>query len=141
IKRRLKDTLELESGSNDPMAFFLVTIFLELQIQPGANISYYFSALFINPIVGFLGGYCFFRLFRYINIHLELEFQGLYPALTIGFLFLTYSSTAMLKGNGLLAVYVLGLFLGNHKIMHKKSLLNYMDGTSWLFQIGLFILL
>ncbi|EQC45017.1 transporter, CPA2 family [Bacteriovorax sp. BSW11_IV] len=138
--RKLKGLLELESGSNDPMAYFLVTIFLGL-VDKTITYETLWVDLVLNIIVGLLGGYAFSKLFLKINNSINLDFQGLYPALTMAFLFFTYAATTLLKGNGLLAVYLFGLIIANKKFVHKNALISFYDGIAWLSQIGLFILL
>lgn len=144
VSKRLKSLVEFESGSNDPMAYFLVTTFLSLYQGAGGQdegaISLWMEVI-LNPTVGLLGGYLLFKFFKFVNDRLELDFQGLYPALTVGFLFFVYSSVTQLHGNGFLAVYVFGIQLGNYKMPHKRALVAFFDGASWLFQIGLFVLL
>ncbi|MEX0798077.1 MAG: potassium/proton antiporter [Bacteriovoracaceae bacterium] len=141
VSKRLRSVIEFESGSNDPMAYLLVTVFLGYYQNPEVHLQSFGLQMIINPLVGFLGGYLLFKAFKFINDRLELDFQGLYPALTIGFLFFVYSSVTHMNGNGFLAVYVFGILLGNYKIAHKSALVTFFDGTSWLFQIGLFVLL
>lgn len=141
VKKGLRSILEFESGSNDPMAYFLVALFLGFY-QYGVPEPEYIAIQFItNPLIGLALGFLISYVFKYINDHFELDYIGLYPTLTISFLFLNYSLTTKLGGNGFLAVYIFGIFLGNNKIVHKKPLLTFFDGTSWLAQIGLFVLL
>ncbi|MCP4914733.1 MAG: potassium/proton antiporter [Oligoflexia bacterium] len=141
VYRPIKSVLEFESGSNDPMAYFLVTCFLDLYLKRmslDASLLMYFIT---NPIIGAIAGLGFYKAFKVINDKAELDFQGLYPALMIGFLFLTFSLTNKMGGNGFLAVYVFALKIGNAKIVHKNALINFFDGISWLAQIGMFIML
>ncbi len=136
-----KNLLKFESGSNDPMAYFLVTLVLGL-IQTGeyeiANISLSFL---LNPLVGIAIGWILSKLFISLNNIVNLEFIGLYPALTLSFLFLNYSIASQLGGNGFLAVYIFGLLISSKKILHKTFLYSFYDGISWLSQIGLFVML
>ena len=141
VSKNLKSVIEFESGSNDPMAFLLVSLFLGLHQSQLEFGSTSLQMIILNPLMGLAGGYFIFKLFLFINDSIKLDFQGLYPALTIGFLFLTYSLTTKLEGNGFLAVYIFALQLGNAKIVHKNALINFFDGVSWLSQIGLFIML
>lgn len=136
-----RSLLELESGSNDPMAYLLVTLFVGLyqkNIEPGWDTVW---LILLNPALGLAFGHLFYKAFKFVNDKVELDFQGLYPALMFGFVFLAYSFTTKLDGNGLLAVYVFAIQIGNSKILHKRALINFFDGISWLSQIGLFILL
>ncbi len=72
---------------------------------------------------------------------LRLEYEGLYPVLTLTLALLTYGTTASLGGNGFLAVYLAGLILGNSSFIHKKSLARFHDGLAWLMQIVMFLTL
>lgn len=141
VSRNVKSVLEFESGSNDPMAYLLVTIFLGLYQNKISFDLMSMKMIILNPLIGLVGGYLFFKIFKYVNDIVVLDFQGLYPALTLGFLFLSYSGVEALGGNGFLSVYLFGLQIGNTKILHKNTLVTFFDGVSWLFQIGLFILL
>jgi cell volume regulation protein A len=141
VSKNLKSLLEFESGSNDPMAYLLVTIFLGYFKSGILLNSDSLYLLIVNPLLGLIYGFGGYKLFKFINDKLELDFQGLYPALMVSFLFLTYSSCTELNGNGFLAVYIFAIMLGNSKILHKKVLITFFDGISWLAQIGLFILL
>ncbi len=141
IRKRVRTLLELESASNDPMTYLLVTVFLGLfQAELSSNTET-LQLIIINPVVGFIGGIAIFQLFKFINEKIELDFEGLYPALTLGFLFLTYSAVTKFDGNGFLAVYIFAIKMGNTKLNHKKSLTQFFDGLAWLSQIGLFLLL
>lgn len=141
VSKNVKSLLEFESGSNDPMAYLLVTIFLGLS-QGKYNLDFdSIKLIILNPIVGIVGGFLAYKSFKILNDSTELDFQGLYPAMTIGFVFLTYSLTTKLDGNGFLAVYIFAIQIANTKILHKKALVNFFDGIAWLSQIGLFIML
>ncbi|MCO4754968.1 MAG: potassium/proton antiporter [Bacteriovoracaceae bacterium] len=141
VSKNVKSLLELESGSNDPMAYLLVTIFLGLHQAKLSLDSEVALMVILNPLIGLILGYVLYRAFKFVNDKIELDFQGLYPALMFGFVFLTYSVTTRLEGNGFLAVYLFAIQVGNSKIVHKSALVTFFDGVSWLAQIGLFILL
>jgi len=72
---------------------------------------------------------------------LRLEFEGLYPVLTLSLILLTYGATAALGGNGFLAVYIAGLVMGKNEFIHKKSVMRFHDGLAWLMQIAMFLVL
>lgn len=141
VKKDLRTLIEFESGSNDPMAYFLVTLLLGAYQNGYHGDINLFIQFFTNPLIGLCIGLLVSKLFELINDNYELEHIGLYPVLTFAFLFFNYSFTNKLGGNGLLAVYVFGIFLGNKKMLHKLPLLAFFDGISWLAQIGLFIML
>ena len=71
----------------------------------------------------------------------RLEYEGLYPVLTIALVLLSYGASAAVGGNGFLAVYLAGLVMGHHTILHKKSLRQFHDGLAWLMQITMFFTL
>lgn len=141
VTKNVKNLLEFESGSNDPMAYLLVTLFLGLSQNKYHLDLASLKLIVLNPVVGIIGGYLAYKSFKTLNDSTELDFQGLYPAMTIGFVFLTYSLTTKLNGNGFLAVYIFAVQIANTKILHKKALINFFDGIAWLSQIGLFIML
>ncbi|MFG1485957.1 potassium/proton antiporter [Halobacteriovorax sp. RZ-2] len=137
----VKNILRFESGSNDPMAYFLVSVIIGF-IEQGMGDAQTTAIMFIsNPIIGLIGGWVTARSFILINNVVKLDFNGLYPPLTMAMLFLGYSLTTKLGGNGFLAVYVFGMMIGNRKILHKNLLSLFFDGVTWLSQIGLFIML
>lgn len=141
VKSSLKNLLKFESGSNDPMAYFLVSLiigYIEFGIKDYTDLT---SMIILNPAIGLLGGWVISYFFLKINNKINLDHLGLYPALTLAFLFLSYSVVTILKGNGFLAVYVFGILIGNKNIVHKNILLTFYDGVSWLSQIGLFVML
>lgn len=136
-----KNLLKFESGSNDPMAYFLVTIILGL-IESGNFDPYNLTlSLILNPLIGLVVGWLLAKAFIALNNVINLEYIGLYPALTLSFLFMNYSISGQLGGNGFLAIYVFGILISSKKILHKTFLYSFYDGISWLSQIGLFVML
>lgn len=141
LKERLRPTLELESGSNDPMAYMLTIILIQI-IQMGEFSFWNFiSTLLIQLGIGALLGYLFGRLAVIAINRLNVQNQSLYPILLLAFVFFIFSFTDMLKGNGYLAVYLAGLVIGNSKVVHKRSMETFFDGLTWLFQIVMFLTL
>lgn len=141
LKGNLRNILEFESGSNDPMAFVLTISFLSLVQHP--EMSFWAVALlFVKQMaIGGLAGYLFGRFGKYIINKIQLDFEGLYPVLVIAVMFFTFSATDFVGGNGFLAVYLCALYLGNQDIIHKKTILKAFDGFAWLMQIVLFLTL
>ena len=142
LKERLRPTLELESGSNDPMAYIL-TILLVGLLTPGESMGFGTSLLLfvVGMTLGVVAGYAFGRLAVWTINRINIENQSLYAVLLLAFVFLTFSVTDLIRGNGYLAVYVAGLVVGNYPIVHKKTLGTFFDGFTWLFQVILFVTL
>ncbi len=141
LKGNLRPLLELESGSNDPMAFFLTITLIQLVTQPEVG-AWMLLVLFVKQmIIGTLAGYGMGRAMVWLLNKIRLDVEGLYPVLLMAMVFLTYSGTAFLGGNGFLAVYLAGILLGNAVFVHKKSLLRFYDGLAWLMQIVMFLTL
>lgn len=141
LKTNLRPTLELESGSNDPMAYFLTIAFLGLVINQDLSI-YSIIPLFLKQIlIGGALGFGFGKLSKYMINRIRLDFEGLYPVLAIALMFITFSFTDFVGGNGFLAVYLCAVYLGNHNIIHKKTIMKMFDGLAWLMQIVLFLTL
>lgn len=141
LKSNLRPTLEFESGSNDPMAYVLTIVFLSLVTNPTAGIWSVILMFFKQMIIGAIAGYVFGRLSKYIINKIQLDAEGLYPVLAIALMFITFSATDFVGGNGFLAVYLCALYLGNQVLMHKKALIKAFDGFAWLMQIILFLVL
>ena len=142
LKQNLRPLLELESGSNDPMAYIL-TIILVQAAQPGDNGSVwsYVSMFLIQMVVGAAAGYLFGRLTVYVMNRINLRNKSLYSVLLLAIVYFIFSMTDLIGGNGYLAVYLAGLVVGNYKIVYQKSLATFFDGYTWLFQIVMFITL
>lgn len=138
---RLKPILELESGANDPMAIFLSLGMIRLITQPGTTFFDLIIMLVLQMTLGFLGGWLFGRVTLIALNRLRLEYDGLYPVLTITAVMASYSLTALVGGSGFLAVYVAGLVLARSDFIHKTSLVNFHEGLSWLMQILMFLTL
>jgi cell volume regulation protein A len=141
LKGKLKPLLELESGSNDPMAVFLTIGLIQLLSQPAAPLAGLISLFFRQVLIGTALGYGMGRATLLLINRLKLGYEGLYPALTLSMVFLTYGFTNLLGGSGFLAVYLAGIVLGNHDFIHKRSLLRFHDGLAWLMQIAMFLTL
>jgi cell volume regulation protein A len=141
LKGEVSGLLELESGSNDPMAVFLTTAFLQVLMQPKTSVPYlvidFVQQMAFGAAAGVLIGIAAVRLLN----RLRLDVQGLYPVMTIAVVLLTYGATAMIGGNGFLAVYITGIVMGNRNFIQRRTLLRFHDGVAWLMQIAMFITL
>jgi potassium/hydrogen antiporter len=141
LKGQLSPLLELESGSNDPMAVFLTMGMIRLLSEPGLSAVNLIPMFVQQMALGALFGYGMGKVATSVINHIRLTFDGLYPVFTIALVMLTYGLTASLGGNGFLAVYITGLVLGNSRFVHKRSLLHFHDGLAWLMQIAMFLTL
>jgi len=141
LKGHIRPTLEFESGSNDPMAYILMIVFMSLVQESDKSfwsvIPTFFQQLLIGGASGFLFGY----VGKSIINRIRLDYEGLYPVLTITIMLLTYSLTSLIGGNGFLAVYLLALYLGNQELLYKRTIMKMYDGLAWLMQIILFLTL
>jgi potassium/hydrogen antiporter len=141
LRTPLQPLIELESGSNDPMAIFLTIAMIGLITNtistPLALASLFFSQMLIGAAAGYLLG----RVMVYVINKLRLEYEGLYPVLTVALVLLIYSLTELLYGNGFLAIYIAGLVAGNRDLIHRRSLMRFHDGLAWLMQIVMFLTL
>ena len=142
LKNNIRPMLELESGSNDPMAYLLTIMFIQI-ISSGSNPNYGMVALMVvvQLLVGAIVGYLLGRLAVRIINSIRMSNTSLYPILLLTMGIFIYAATYYLKGNGYLAVYIAGLVIGNSKFSHKRSSMNFMDGFAWLSQILLFLTL
>lgn len=141
LKTNLRPTLELESGSNDPMAYVLTIAFLTLVINQDQGIASIIPLFLQQMILGGIAGFAFGKLSKFIINKIKLDFEGLYPVLVIALMFITFSATDFVGGNGFLAIYICAVYLGNQDLIHKKTILKMYDGLAWLMQIVLFLTL
>ena len=141
LKGNLKPLLELESGSNDPMAFMLTILFLKM-VQSGdtGTLSFVFSLL-MQFGIGAICGYLIAKLTLLIVRKISFESKSLYHVLLLASLFFTFSFTDLIYGNGFLAVYVAGLTIGNSKVQCDETAYNFFDSIAWLSQLILFLTL
>ncbi|WP_188501627.1 potassium/proton antiporter [Pontibacter amylolyticus] len=142
LKNNLRPMLELESGSNDPMAYILTITLIEIVLM-GSGVNYWAAGgmLLMQLIVGGVAGYVFGRLaVRLIN-YVDIDNSSLYPILVFTVCIFIFSATYFIKGNGFLAVYIGGLVIGNSKFVHKRSSLNFFDGMAWMSQLLMFLTL
>ena len=141
LRGNLKPLLELESGSNDPMAVLLTLGMLRVLTAPSVSASGLLAFFALQIVLGAAVGYAVGRAgVRLLNA-IRLEYEGLYTALMLSLVLLCYSGAAVLGGSGFLAVYVAGLIFGNSSFSHKKSLVRFHDGLAWLMQIAMFLAL
>jgi cell volume regulation protein A len=141
LKGRTRPLLEFESGSNDPMAYFLTISLIYLIKEPDASILSLIPKFLKAMGVGALCGYGFGRLMIWIVNKIKLDAEGLYPVLVLSMVFFTFSFTDTIGGNGFLAIYISAILLGNSNFIHKKSLIKFYDGQAWLVQILMFLTL
>lgn len=141
LKGNLRSTLEFESGSNDPMAYVLVLVFLGLVMNQDQSLITVLPVFVRQMALGGIAGYAFGRFSKFMINKIRLDFEGLYPVLVIAMMFLSFSATDFMGGNGFLAVYICAVYLGNQDLIHKKTILKVFDGLAWLFQIVLFLTL
>ncbi len=141
LKQNLQPTLELESGSNDPMAYML-TILLIQMIQSG-DVTIWSSILsfVVQMTLGALSGWALARGALWIINRFNVQNRSLYPILLLSCVFFIFAFTDRIHGNGYLAVYIAGLVIGNHKLSYKKSISTFFDGFAWLAQIVMFLTL
>jgi cell volume regulation protein A len=141
LKGATTPLLELESGSNDPMAAFLTMAVIALLRDPHASWLSIPLMFVLQMAVGAVAGFAIGKGTVLLLKWLKLESEGLYPVLTIGTVLLAYSVPAILHGSGFLAVYIAGIVIGDSDVIQKRSLMQFHDGVAWLMQIAMFLVL
>ncbi|MDF5575386.1 potassium/proton antiporter [Vibrio parahaemolyticus] len=142
LNERVGSTLEIESGTNDPMAVFLTVTLIAILSSTGTELSAGFLALSfvkqfgIGALLGFAGGWV---LWKVINRNQLLD--GLYSILTVSGGLIIFALSNSLGGSGILSIYLVGLLLGNRPTRSRHSILHVLDGMTWLAQIGMFLVL
>lgn len=142
LKYNLRPMLELESGSNDPMAYMLTIVLIQV-IGSGSNfdIVIILKDLFLQFLFGGVLGYAFGKFSVWLINKIELSNSSLYPILLLSIIFITFTLTDLVKGNGYLAVYIAGMIEGNARLAYRKETNTFMNGLTWLFQIIMFLTL
>lgn len=143
LMQNLRPLLELESGSNDPMAYMLTVLLVGVLSNGSGNLGLGMSIVYflVQLVVGALSGYLIGRLAVWTINRINLVNHSLYSVLLLAFIFFAFAFTDLIHGNGYLAVYLAGLVVGNYKLVQKRPLTVFFDGFTWLMQIVMFITL
>ncbi|MBF0571717.1 MAG: potassium/proton antiporter [Candidatus Omnitrophica bacterium] len=141
LQGKLQPLLEFESGSNDPMAVFLTVGVISLLQYPTLSPFHLIPEFFIDMGIGAVCAYVLGKAGIYLINHLKLHNTGLYPALIIALVLFIYAATTSIHGNGFLAIYLAGIIIGNANLIHKKTIKHFCEGSAWLMQISMFLML
>lgn len=142
LKKDIKSVVEIESGSNDPMAYALI-LFLLSFFKEGESTSIVTGIIFLlkqitlGAIIGYIFGVVTLPLANYIKIVRE-EFLTIH---LIAILFICFGLATVLDGNGFLAIYIAGIMIGNKKFNYKLNSIRNMRLITWFMQIGMFVML
>lgn len=151
LKNNIQPMLELESGSNDPMAYILTIVLIQLALTMGVtggeglqtsvlvmdSLKILMQQFAIGTMLGAGTGYSTVWFMKKINLHNI----PLYSIMLMSIVFFSFSMTDLLGGNGYLAVYITGIIVGNNNIKNRKQVVAFFDGMTWIMQIGMFLLL
>ena len=151
LKGDLQPMLELESGSNDPMAYILTIVLIQLALSVGDNgaatlepaqlivdsLTVLVQQFAAGSMIGACAGYATVWVMKKVH----LNNIPLYSIMLMSIVFFTFSLTNMLEGNGYLAVYIVGIIVGNEKMNDRRQVVAFFDGMTWIVQIGMFLIL
>ena len=139
LEGSLASLLEVESGSNDPVACMLTLIILT--IMGGGTVMNLIPLVISQIVIGIMIGALIAMASIYLIRHANFEIESFYVIFIIAIAIISYSLSEWMGGNGYLSVYISGIIIGNSKIPHKKTLVHFLDGVSWIMQIILFFIL
>ena len=139
LEGSLASLLEVESGSNDPVACMLTLIILTL--MGGGTVMNLIPLVISQIVIGVMIGTLIAMASIYLIRHANFEIESFYVIFIIAIAIIAYSLSEWMGGNGYLSVYISGIIIGNSKIPHKKTLVHFLDGVSWIMQIILFFIL
>ena len=139
LEGSLASLLEVESGSNDPVACMLTLIILT--IMGGGTVMNLIPLVISQIVIGIMIGALIAMASIYLIRHANFEIESFYVIFIIAMAIISYSLSEWMGGNGYLSVYISGIIIGNSKIPHKKTLVHFLDGVSWIMQIILFFIL
>lgn len=142
LKGSIASLLELESGSNDPIAYMMTFIVLTMMKISGRLSLGIVTYIITKQIIwGLIVGYLIGEITIYILNHSNFEIDGFYTIFVTAIAILSYAVCEIIGGNGYLSVYITGILIGNSNIPRKRSMFHFFDGVSWIMQIGLFFML
>ncbi|CAM4456090.1 MAG: K(+)/H(+) antiporter NhaP [Legionellaceae bacterium] len=141
IDQHIIRTIEIESGSNDPMSIFMTITLINLLAADENTLNWHIMPHFLinmglGAILGILGGYIIVKLVNYIKLP-----NDLYPILVMSGGLLIYAFTQLIEGNGFLAIYLAGLIIGNSELKTANNIFNIHNSLAWLSQISMFLML
>ena len=139
LKNNLRPTLELESGSNDPMAYMLTITLIQYISSSNLGVGSMVSAFFVQFLLGAVVGLVIGKLSVLLINKIKIPYPSLYPLLLLSILLFTYALTDIMHGNGYLAVYLSGIIVGNNKIAFKKEITSFLDGLTMFAQLIMFL--
>lgn len=141
IPARLRGVLETESGTNDPVGIYLTMALTTVLVSGQANGLTLVGGVALQLALGGALGYLWGLALVWLLNHVKLNSSGLYPLLAFASGLFAYSATDLLGGNGFLAVYLVGLIVGNRRVSHRRNIISFMEGFAWGAQIVMFLLL
>lgn len=141
LPKRLQGVLETESGTNDPISIYLTLLLASIITTGQAELGSLVGGVALQLVAGAAFGYGMGRGLVLVINRVRIDSVGLYPVLALAGGLLTYALTELVGGNGFLAIYVVGIVLGNRPLVHRHNIQTFMDGMAWGAQIMMFVLL
>lgn len=141
LKGQLKPLLEFESGSNDPMAVFLTVSMTQILTEPDFHYAGLVPGFLFNMLGGAIAGLAAGKLTSLLFNRLRMDYEGLYPVMSMSIVLLTFGLAEYLGCNGFLAVYLCGIMLNTADFSYRRYVVKFHDGLAWLMQIAMFLVL
>lgn len=141
IKKKVGGILKLESGTNDPMANVIIIILISVIKAGEFRLLSALTFLAGQIIIGIAAGFIMSKLAKKIIERYEIKAQELHQIIILGFILLTFGLTNLLKGNGFMAIFILGITLGDTPLIFRRNMKRFFGSISWMVEVGMFVML
>jgi cell volume regulation protein A len=141
LRSDVETLIELESGSNDPTAVFLVGAAISLIVEPQANLIAFVPAYALEMALGLIIGIVVAVTFAYLMHKTDINLPHPYVVLSLAAPLTAFGLAGVIGGSGFLAAFVGGVVVARTTFAHKEAVVAFVGGVAWLAQVAMFLVL